>query len=237
MIKLFGRGVSALAVTVMLGGLSLAHPAYAVDDTVGVNQTQSDVKVNKGLQHVNERIGELHEKLGVTANQETKWKPVASIIRENEATIHRLVEARNNKENMNAVQDLKSYEKIAAAHEQGLKKLVPAFEKFYNSLSEDQKKTADNMFSSYEDRNEEKTGNVEKFHNIQPSSGESDTTNTNGVNSNVNNGTMNNAPAVAPTNDTGATENPSNTSNTTNPENPSNTASPSDQPVNPGETK
>jgi hypothetical protein len=44
------------------------------------------------------------------------------------------------------VDDFKNYEHIVEAHVDGLKKVVPAFEKLYDSLSDQQKKMADSMF-------------------------------------------------------------------------------------------
>jgi hypothetical protein len=48
---------------------------------------------------------------------------------------------------MTAVDNLKTYEAIADAHAEGLQKLVPAFETLYASMSEAQKKNADEVFN------------------------------------------------------------------------------------------
>ena len=48
---------------------------------------------------------------------------------------------------MNAVDNLKSYEQITDAHAEGLKKIMPDFEKLYNQMSPAQKKTADSVFN------------------------------------------------------------------------------------------
>jgi hypothetical protein len=47
---------------------------------------------------------------------------------------------------MNAVDDLRSYEQIAAAHETGLQKLIPVFQALYDQMSDPQKKTVDTVF-------------------------------------------------------------------------------------------
>ena len=49
---------------------------------------------------------------------------------------------------MNAVDVIKSYSEVIQAHQEGMKKFVPAFEDLYNSMSDAQKKTADSMFRS-----------------------------------------------------------------------------------------
>jgi hypothetical protein len=47
---------------------------------------------------------------------------------------------------MTAVDVVKSYSEVIQAHEDGMKKFIPAFEDLYNSLSDSQKKIADSMF-------------------------------------------------------------------------------------------
>jgi hypothetical protein len=47
---------------------------------------------------------------------------------------------------MTAVDDVKSYAAIADAHADGLKKFVSVFEALYNSMSDEHKKNADNVF-------------------------------------------------------------------------------------------
>jgi hypothetical protein len=47
---------------------------------------------------------------------------------------------------MTAVDDLKSYGEIAAAHADGIKKLTPVFADLYASMSEPQRKEADTLF-------------------------------------------------------------------------------------------
>ncbi len=47
---------------------------------------------------------------------------------------------------MTAVQNMQSYEQIAEAHAQQLKKLVPAFQNLYNAMSDQQKQAADAVF-------------------------------------------------------------------------------------------
>ena len=47
---------------------------------------------------------------------------------------------------MTAVEDMKSYGEIAAAHVDGINKLIPVFEVLYDSMSDAQKKEADEAF-------------------------------------------------------------------------------------------
>jgi IS30 family transposase len=103
--------------------------------------------------HVEERIKTLHEKLGITSEQEEMWGDVAQTMRDNEATIATLVETRHkNAKDMNAIDDLKSYEEITQAHADGIKKLIVSFETLYAEMSDPQKKVADDAFGLFEGR-------------------------------------------------------------------------------------
>jgi hypothetical protein len=99
------------------------------------------------------RIKELHDKLHITAAQETQWGEFAQTMRDN-AAAHRAsyAERRAHHETMTAVDDFKSHEAIAEEHANGLKKLVPVFEALYAVLTPDQQKQADHFFSEHRHR-------------------------------------------------------------------------------------
>jgi len=103
--------------------------------------------------YVETRIKDLHEKLKITAAQESQWKTFTDVMRDNAQTVDAVLKERSeNLHAMNAVDDLRSYEKLADAHADGLRKLVPAFEALYKTMSEDQKRTADVVFAQHEKR-------------------------------------------------------------------------------------
>ena len=94
------------------------------------------------------RISSLHAKLKITGAQEEQWNKVAQVMRENAATMEPLIKARKAKEgSMNAVDNLTSYSEIQDAHAAGLKNFIAAFEPLYASMSDDQKKIADQVFT------------------------------------------------------------------------------------------
>ena len=150
MINLIHSYVPKIAIAAVIGGICLAQPAFSDDAAPATDAKPATMKHESGKQRVEERIKALHEKLGITADQETKWTAVAKVMRKNEAELHALVEKRHATENASAVDDLKSYQAIAEAHVRGIKKLIPVFEDLYNSMSEDQKKNADDVFGKFE---------------------------------------------------------------------------------------
>lgn len=170
MIKSIDQRVSKIALAVFIGGISLAHPAYAETHSMSVGDHTISVAVTKhhnDMDRVEQRIKTMHDKLNLTAGQESQWKDVAQVMRANEADIHQLVISRHENEPANAVEDLQSYETIADAHADGLKKLVPVFTSFYNNLSDEQQAHADSMFGRFEGRPMHKVSSVRSSNNIE----------------------------------------------------------------------
>lgn len=110
-------------------------------------------KKGSSVDHVEARIQDLHHNLQITAAQETQWRDFAQVMRDNAKAIDAILKDRSaNISKMNAVDDLRSYQKLADAHAEGMRKLVPAFETLYSTMSADQKKNADAVFGKFERR-------------------------------------------------------------------------------------
>ena len=108
---------------------------------------KADVKHEDAVER---RITDLHSKLKITPEQESKWKDVTDVMHENAGTVRPLIEARKaNEATRTAVDDLKSYAAIADAHADGVKKFAVAFEPLYDGMSDAQKKTADALFRKH----------------------------------------------------------------------------------------
>jgi len=96
---------------------------------------------------VETRITELHAQIHITPAQEDQWSRVADVMRDNAKIQDALIQRRLEKaEKLTAVEDMKSYGEITAAHAEGAQKLIPVFEALYNSMSDAQKKEADEAF-------------------------------------------------------------------------------------------
>ena len=101
-------------------------------------------------QTVEQRITMLKSALKITPDQEPKWDKVATAMRENAASMDRLVKEKQAKaQNITAVDDLKTYQDFTQAHLDGLKNLTSAFESLYASMPADQKKNADQVFHNF----------------------------------------------------------------------------------------
>ena len=142
------RGVAAAA---LLSALVLSAPLRAATtDTQVAQATTAPAAPAKPSRadRVEARVTKLHDQLKITATQEPQWNAVAQVMRDNENTMRAAIEQRRqNAATMTAVDDLRSYQAITEAHAQGLQKLVPAFQALYETMSDDQKKNADKIFS------------------------------------------------------------------------------------------
>jgi hypothetical protein len=97
------------------------------------------------------RITELHQKLHITAAQEPLWGTFAQTMRDNGQAMRANMTDRSTRlRTMTAVDDLKSYQVLADQHSDGLKRLIPAFEALYASMSPEQKKHADHIFGEHQ---------------------------------------------------------------------------------------
>ncbi len=107
---------------------------------------------------VEARIKDLHSQLKITESQEEQWNKVAQVMRENAAEMAPLIKARREKKDtLNAVEDLKSYGRITEAHAAGLNRFIPVFEALYASMTDDQKKIADKLFTKFGKKRPKKT--------------------------------------------------------------------------------
>jgi hypothetical protein len=140
---------AALAVAVALLAffvLVSATPSRAASPESGPAAAVTASKADR----VEARITELHTKLKITPAQEELWNNVTQVMRDDAKTMEALIKARSEKAStMTAVDDLKSYSDIAAAHADGLKKFIAAFEPLYAGMSDAQKKSADTLFRQH----------------------------------------------------------------------------------------
>jgi len=134
---------AARADTVTNGAFQLAQAAAPqTPAAAGATETKGET--------VEQRITSLHAALKITSGEETQWNAVAQAMRENAASMDKLVASTRTTppQNMSAVDDLKSYQKFAQAHVDGLKNLLSSFEKLYAAMPDTQKKIADEVFKS-----------------------------------------------------------------------------------------
>jgi hypothetical protein len=143
--------VRSLAIAALLGSTILATPLTAAlaQSTVTPTPAAASATETKG-ETVEQRITNLHTSLKITSDEESNWNGVAQAMRENAANMDKLVASNRTSppQNMSAVEDLKTYQKFAQAHVDGLKNLISSFDTLYDAMPAAQKKVADEVFNT-----------------------------------------------------------------------------------------
>jgi hypothetical protein len=138
--------VSPIAV---LAQTAAPSPTPAQTQTTTPAQSAGD-KV--ALARAEARIKELHAKLHITAAEEPQWEAFTAVMRENAQHTEETAAQRGDPSTMTALDEMRGYTAMAAAHAADMQKMLPAFEALYTSLSPEQKKLADELFREREGR-------------------------------------------------------------------------------------
>ena len=144
---------TALLGAVLLAGLPsvlAARPQLAQATTTKSQAAKDATGVRP--ETVEQRIANLHATLKITPAEEAQWDSVARVMRDNAATVEKLVAAKKltqGTEGMTALDDLMTYQAFAEAHVEGLKNLIAAFKALYDAMPADQKKVVDESFQNY----------------------------------------------------------------------------------------
>jgi len=115
----------------------------------------SAVPIPSAVDYTEAQIKQLQNELNITEAQKELWNNLTQVMRENARDMDAITKARaENPKTMNAVEHLKFHSQSTEAHLDQLKKLIPPFEAFYASLSDEQKNITDTTFRTgkYEKR-------------------------------------------------------------------------------------
>jgi protein CpxP len=128
-----------------LGSPSAAEMLYGAARTEAGQIVLAQARPNtQPAPNVDANIANLHQKLQITPPQEAQFGVVANVMRENaraEASAPQQPAA-----NATAVDDLRAFIQYSEVELAGLKRLLPALEGLYSTLSPAQKKAADAVF-------------------------------------------------------------------------------------------
>jgi len=153
MIQIIKPASRVFAAAALFGALAFVQPTLAQTATTAAPATSTVTPAHHQRGGVEGHLTSLHKRLMITPAQEPQWADYAKVVRDNAASFEALAKERNaGIDGMNAVDDMRSYAKLTAAHAEEVQKLVPAFEALYNSMSDAQKKNADQIFAKAEQR-------------------------------------------------------------------------------------
>lgn len=134
--------MAAFLSTLFFGTVNLALAAAS-------EVKSADGARTSAVAHTEAQIKELQGSLAITDTQKPLWDDLIVVMRENAIDMDAINKDREeNKLTMNAVERMKFHTTRTEAHLAQVKKLLPPFETFYTSLSDEQKKTTDTLFQT-----------------------------------------------------------------------------------------
>jgi hypothetical protein len=140
---------SRTGIAVLLAGLPLIWAATSAAESgneMRLAQAASPSAAPAG-QGIDQQINDLRTRLQITPAQQGAFDAFAQVMRQNAQEMDALIQRQSANRAPNAVEELRASAAAAAAEASGLQRLVPAFQTLYNGLSEQQKRTADQLFA------------------------------------------------------------------------------------------
>lgn len=148
--------IATTAIIALSAFAAIAAPPAAGDPTATRPSTmtsgQSVTKDHASVRHnmvgkVEQRIADLHAKLQITPAQQPQWNQFIQVMRENAQSMDETFQQRvQSMPTMTATENMQSYAQLASTNAQDVQKLVPAFQALYDTMSDAQKRTADQVF-------------------------------------------------------------------------------------------
>jgi hypothetical protein len=97
---------------------------------------------------VEAQLGDIKKRLSITAAQQPQFDQFASVVKQNAKEMDALMQKAAQGAEKGAIEGLRSAASFAQTEADNLKRLVPALEALYASLTDQQKRTADKLFNS-----------------------------------------------------------------------------------------
>jgi hypothetical protein len=139
---------SATLVLVMVAFLSAIFFANPNSSFAASGKKKSSAVARiSAVEHTEAQIKQLQGTLNITEAQQGLWNNLTQVMRENAKDMDAIVKKRaENAKPMNAIEHMKLHSQITEAQLAQMKKLIPPFEAFYNSMSDQQKNITDMVF-------------------------------------------------------------------------------------------
>jgi len=147
--KAYQVAFRATLVVIMAAFLSTIFFASAnLSFAAAGKKKSSAVARTTAVEYAEAQIKQLQGALNITKDQETLYLNLTQVMRENAKDMDAFfTQAKaENAKNMNAVERMKFHSQITEAQLSQMNKLIPPFEAFYSSLSDEQKKSTDSIF-------------------------------------------------------------------------------------------
>jgi len=146
--KVYQVALPVTLVVVMVAFLSAIFFASANLSFAAQGSKKSPaVAKTSAVEYTEAQIKQLQGALNITEAQKELWNNLTAVMRENAKDMDALSKERaENTNTMNSVERMKLHSQITETHLDQLEKLIPPFEAFYDSMSDQQKNITDIIF-------------------------------------------------------------------------------------------
>jgi hypothetical protein len=150
--KAYQGAYSATLVVVMVAFLSALFFVNANLSFAAAGKKKSPaVARTSAVEHTEAQIKLLQGALNITEPQKELWNNLTKTMRENAKDMDAFSDARHKEraegtKTMNAVEHMKLHSQVTKAQLTQMEKLIPPFEAFYSSMSDEQKNITDTTF-------------------------------------------------------------------------------------------
>jgi phage protein D len=152
--KAYQVAFSATLVVVMVAFLSTLFFVNANLSFAAAGKKKSPaVARTSAVEHTEAQIKQLQGALNITETQKELWNNLTRAMRENAKDMDAFRDARNKEraegtKTLNAVEHMKLHSQITKVQLDQMEKLIPFFEAFYSSMSDEQKKSTNTIFQT-----------------------------------------------------------------------------------------
>jgi hypothetical protein len=134
-----------LVMVVFLSAIFFANPSSSFAAS-GKKKSQAITRTS-AVEYTEAQIKKLQGTLNITEDQKELWNNFTQVMRENAKDMDAFTKERaEDAKPMNALEHMKLHSQITETHLAQIKKLIPPFEAFYDSLSDQQKNITDMVF-------------------------------------------------------------------------------------------
>ena len=139
--------IKLILLVALFSTLMFVNPEHSIAATTKAKA--APVMRTSAVDYAELQIKQLQSSLNITADQEPLWKDLTVLMRKNAEDVDALRKQRaEHRTGLNAVERMKFHSQLTESQLNQLNKFIPVFETFYNSLSDEQKKRTDEIFST-----------------------------------------------------------------------------------------
>jgi periplasmic protein CpxP/Spy len=146
-VLMLSLGVASGSATAQTGNRPQPAPTQA-QSPAGQKSGAATRQAQPAGDPVDAQLGEIKKRLNITAAQQSQFDQFAATVKQNAQAMEAVMQKAGQSAERNAVEGLRTAADFAQTEADNLKRLVPALDALYASFTDQQKRTADQLFNT-----------------------------------------------------------------------------------------